>query len=355
MPKRRGSTNRPAHGRNAKRGASAKPRASARVLKPHTAPPENRAKSSHKARVAQIAAQQTAAEAKFPKQAAEFDATLQTGSRRASSVSLAAWLSSPSSARAIINLTHDAVIIRNPANVVEAWNIAAEQLYGWSADEVIGRDTHSVLQTRFPVSREAVDQALAKNGYWEGELRHRRKDGKQITVLSRQSLLRTSTGLPLLIKEINRDVTQERRQLGYLRLLKEVGEAVIEAQSASEALRSCLASICVHTRWSFGRAIAFASESSAQGPALVSWFNGDEPRFAPVRNAMEQSARLGESALAGRALQSKQAIWAPDLSTDPYSSAFQRLPKPAWSARLLSQFQAAPASAQPSCSIPIAR
>jgi len=288
------------------------------------APPKNRAKSSHQASSAPNPAQQDAAEAKFSKLAAEFDARLQTASRRASSASVAAWLSSPGSARAVINLTHDAVIIRNPANVVEAWNIAAEQLYGWSADEVIGKETHSVLQTQFPVSREALDQALVKNGYWEGELQHRRKDGKQITVLSRQSLLRTSSGAPLLIKEVNRDVTQERRQLGYLRLLNEVGEAVIEAQSASEALRWCLASICVHTHWCFGRAIAFASESCAQPPALVSWFNGDEPRFAPVRNALERAEESAKGSPAHRVLRLRQAVWVPDIAADPY---FQGLPE----------------------------
>jgi PAS domain S-box-containing protein len=293
-------------------------------LNAQTAPPKNRAKSSHQASSAQNAAQQNAAEAKFSRLAAELDATLQSAARRASSSSVAAWLSSPGSARAVINLTHDAVIIRNSANVVEAWNIAAEQLYGWTTQEAIGKVIHSLLDTKFPESLTAVEKALVDNGYWEAELQHRRKDGKRITVLSRQSLLRASSGAPLLIKEINRDVTQERRQLGYLRLLNEVGEAVIEAQSASEALRWCLASICVHAGWRFGRAMAFASESPAERPTLVSWFIGDEQRFGPVRAALEETSQLAESALSGRTLQSKQAIWVPDLSVDPY---FKRIPE----------------------------
>lgn len=320
MPKHRGSTNRPPRRHNAKRGASAKLPASAGVLKAQAAPPKNRAKSSHKARSAQDTPRQNAAEARFSKLAAELDATLQTASRRASSASVAAWLSSPGSARAVINLTHDAVIIRNPANVVEAWNSAAEQLYGWSADEVIGRDTHSVLQTQFPISREAADQALVKNGYWEGELLHRRKDGKQITVLSRQSLLRTSDGAPLLIKEINRDLTQERRQLGYLRLLNEVGEAVIEAQTVPEALRWCLASICVHAHWSVGRALTVGSLDLGADV----WFLKDEQRLGPVRDALERAGRPGKASPAASALGLRQTVWVPDVAADPY---FKRLPE----------------------------
>jgi PAS domain S-box-containing protein len=223
-----------------------------------------------------------------------------------------------------MDLAHDAVIIRNPQNVIESWNAGAQDLYGWKQREAIGKISHSFLDTKFAESLAAVERVLVKNGFWEGELQHRRKDGKQITVLSRQSLLRTSSGAPLLIKEINRDVTQERRQLGYLRLLNEVGEAVIEAQSLPEALRWCLASICVHAGWRFGRAMAFASEHSAERPTLVSWFIGDEQRFGPVRAALEETSQLAESALAGRALRAKQAIWVSDLSTDPY---FKRIPE----------------------------
>lgn len=40
------------------------------------------------------------------------------------------------------------------------WSRGAEDLYGWTAAEALGQVTHSLLRTRFPVSKEAVDEAL---------------------------------------------------------------------------------------------------------------------------------------------------------------------------------------------------
>ncbi len=78
----------------------------------------------------------------------------------------------------LLDLAHDAVIVRDPAeNRVTSWNREAQDIYGYSREEVLGRVTHELLATVFPKSREAVDDALAREGRWVGELRHTRKDG----------------------------------------------------------------------------------------------------------------------------------------------------------------------------------
>lgn len=112
----------------------------------------------------------------------------------------------------LINLAHDAVLVCDPANRVISWNKGAEELYGWTAQEAQGRVTHSLLKTRFPVSRPAVDACLEQEGYWEGELTHTRKDGGSVIVESRQVLFRDEKGQPTAILEINRDITHRRQQ-----------------------------------------------------------------------------------------------------------------------------------------------
>ena len=78
----------------------------------------------------------------------------------------------------LLDLAHDAVIVREPAESrVTFWNREAEAIYGYSREEAIGSVTHELLATVFPESREAVDDALAREGQWVGELRHTRKDG----------------------------------------------------------------------------------------------------------------------------------------------------------------------------------
>jgi PAS domain S-box-containing protein len=111
----------------------------------------------------------------------------------------------------LINQSHDAIFVRDSISRVLTWNRGAEELYGWTEREVLGRISHSFLKTRFPDSRMAVEEALEEEGRWEGELTHTRRDGSTVIVESRQVLVRDEQGRPSAILEINRDVTERHR------------------------------------------------------------------------------------------------------------------------------------------------
>ena len=111
----------------------------------------------------------------------------------------------------LLELAHDAVIVRDPVESrIRFWNREAEKIYGYSRAEAIGRVTHELLATEFPESREAVDEALTREGQWEGELRHTRKDTEVIVVSSRQALARDEDGRPLAIIALNSDITARK-------------------------------------------------------------------------------------------------------------------------------------------------
>lgn len=112
----------------------------------------------------------------------------------------------------LFDLAYDAIIVRDAASRIVFWNQGAERLYGWSAQEVMGRVTHEFLQTQFPESRDALDRFLATGAQWEGELVHARKDGSRVIVESRQTLRRDTRGEALAILEINRDITERKQR-----------------------------------------------------------------------------------------------------------------------------------------------
>ena len=119
----------------------------------------------------------------------------------------------------LLDLTNDAIIVRDPQNRVIYWNRGAEEMYGFSAKEALGKITHELLQTAHPETLEKIRKNLERDNRWSGELAHTRKDGRTIAVFSRWSLDRDARGRPALILETNTDVTARKRAEQQQRIL----------------------------------------------------------------------------------------------------------------------------------------
>ena len=61
----------------------------------------------------------------------------------------------------LLNLSHDMIFMRDIAGVISFWNDAAEHVYGWSAQEAIGRVADELLE-RGPVHRHSVADVAAR-------------------------------------------------------------------------------------------------------------------------------------------------------------------------------------------------
>jgi PAS domain S-box-containing protein len=137
--------------------------------------------------------------------------------------------------RQLLELAHDAIIVRDPRySSITYWNREAQEIYGYAGDEVYGHITHELLATEFPQSREAVDEALMREERWDGQLRHRCKDGRQIIVSSRQALVRDADGSPVAVIELNSDITDRVRSEQALRDAEQQFRGLME--SAPDAM-----------------------------------------------------------------------------------------------------------------------
>ena len=119
----------------------------------------------------------------------------------------------------LLNLTHDNIFVRDMNDVITYWNHGAEELYGWTAEEVVGKrvTTHQLLKTVFPEPLDKIDAQFLRSGRWEGELIHTKADGTQVVVASRWSLLRDERQRPLTVLETNNDVTNRKQAEEALR------------------------------------------------------------------------------------------------------------------------------------------
>ena len=144
----------------------------------------------------------------------------------------------------LIELSHEAIIVRDLESRILFWSRGAEEAYGWTKAEAEGNITHSFLKTRFPVPFDELMAALTREGRWEGELIHTRKDGSELAVLSRQVLQRDEAGTPVAIMEINIDITERKRaeidlqasEERWATTLTSIGDAVIATDTSGRVM-----------------------------------------------------------------------------------------------------------------------
>src|SRR6201999_2688712 len=111
----------------------------------------------------------------------------------------------------LLDLTHDTVFVRDMSDVIVYWNRGAEELYEWKKEEAVGKISHQLMQTIFPMPLEEITTELLRPGRWEGELIHTKKDGTRPIVASRWSVQRDAGGRPVATLETNNDITEHKR------------------------------------------------------------------------------------------------------------------------------------------------
>lgn len=127
---------------------------------------------------------------------------------------------------------HDAIIATDHRFRITAWNQAAERLYGWTADDVLGRNVRDVLPALTEDQRVDALQTLAETGELQLELTQRRKDGAVIYVEGTTHVLRDAQGNISGYVSVNRDISERHKAEEALRRHSERLEALAEISKA---------------------------------------------------------------------------------------------------------------------------
>jgi len=144
----------------------------------------------------------------------------------------------------LLNLTHDTIIVRDMSEVITYWNRGAEELYGWTAEQAVGKQAQQLLGTVFPAPIDEIKAELLRTGRWEGELQKTKADGTRVIVASRWSLQRNEQGQPIAVLDINNDITQRKRgELEIRQLNQELGKRTTELETINKELEAFAYSI----------------------------------------------------------------------------------------------------------------
>jgi PAS domain S-box-containing protein len=139
----------------------------------------------------------------------------------------------------LLNLTHDTIFVRDMSDVITYWNRGAQELYGWTAEDAIGKNSQELLQTVSPLPLEDIRAELLRTNRWEGELKKTKGDGTKVVVASRWSLRRDEHERPVAILETNNDITERKhREQEIQNLNQELAKRSTELEAINKELEA---------------------------------------------------------------------------------------------------------------------
>lgn len=130
----------------------------------------------------------------------------------------------------IFTYLNDAVVTTDENFIITSWNSAAERIYGWKAEEVVGRKAAEILQTEFSgPTRQEMTQRLLEYGEFSAEVTQVCKDGRKIYTDVRTVAVRNEDGKLSNVISVNRDITERKKSEEQVRQLNErLEQRVIE-------------------------------------------------------------------------------------------------------------------------------
>ncbi len=133
----------------------------------------------------------------------------------------------------LLDLSTDAIIVRDLQGIIQFWNLGAEELYGWTRLEALGKQKNQLLKTEFSEPLEQIMDRLQREGRWAGELVQTRQDGTRIHVSTRWVLDReTRTDLARVLITDN-DITLRKQAEELMRSEAKRLDRLVERRTAT--------------------------------------------------------------------------------------------------------------------------
>ena len=190
----------------------------------------------------------------------------------------------------LLNLTHDTIFVRDMSDVITYWNRGAQELYGWTAEEAVGKRAHQLLQTVFPMPIDEIRAELLRAGRWEGELGKTKGDGSQVVVASRWSLRQDERERPVAILETNNDITERKRTEEEIRKLNDdLEKRTAELEAINKELEAFAYSISHDLRAPLRHMVGFAELLQKNASSIL-----DEKSRRYMMMILESAKRMGD-------------------------------------------------------------
>jgi len=189
----------------------------------------------------------------------------------------------------LIDQTHDCIFVRDMNDVITFWNRGAEELYGWSAEEAVGKKSRDLLRTVVPEASAKALEVLLTTDQWEGELIETKADGAEVVVSSRWSLRRDEQGQPAAVLVTKNDITaRKHREEEIVALNRELVKRAEDLAAANKELESFAYSVSHDLRAPLRHVIGYAELLQEQAASSL-----DEKSRRYTKTILDSAKRLG--------------------------------------------------------------
>ncbi len=112
----------------------------------------------------------------------------------------------------LVENVSDAIISTDKNLKIKSWNKAAENMYGWNSDEVIGKSLPEIIPEEYPYAQKGeVNEQIFENGFWKGEINQKKRDNTLINIFSSSTLIRDNMEKIQGVVTINQDFTERKK------------------------------------------------------------------------------------------------------------------------------------------------
>jgi len=101
-------------------------------------------------------------------------------------------------------------MIENLAKEITLWNRGAEEIFGWTAAEALGQSPEKLLGVDSHDALSALRVAVERDGYWNGEIQLKNREGRNLIVDSRTTFVRDEAGRPRARLSFFADITEKK-------------------------------------------------------------------------------------------------------------------------------------------------
>jgi PAS domain S-box-containing protein len=213
----------------------------------------------------------------------------------------------------LLDLSNDAILVRDAQDRITYWNDGARELYGYSREEALGKVTHKLLQTVHSQSLTDIRKRLERQNRWSGELTHTCKDGTKVVVISRWSLDRDAKGKAASILETNTEITDRKREEQRRAVNLAVTRILAESPALEHAIPKILRTVCETLGWEVGDFWTPKSDGRVLRCRVSESRVCKFSKFKSVCRKLELAPGIG---LPGRIWSNLKPTWISDITKD---------------------------------------